>query len=182
MTKSKLLHIWSMVLYAFILPCLSQKLFSVNRIINNINIHLTAFSKTIWVSSHQKGTKTILDFHEATVDVVTVDQLDHMQINSTLLWTDNHASIISLVFMGWMLFVMPNERCQYQSTESLLYIACLYTVCVHKSVCCVTAKVGFAVEFSYKQLKSPLSMSDMWCAYLYVSVCKYAVGNIVLFT
>jgi len=43
-----------------------------------------------------------------------------MQIICTTLQTDNHASTPSLnFFMGWMLFLTPNQQCQ--STEGKTY-------------------------------------------------------------
>jgi len=47
------------------------------------------FSRTTWVSWHQKGS-TVLDFYEARDDGVAVHQLDHMRIIYTSLQTDNH--------------------------------------------------------------------------------------------
>jgi len=77
---------------------------------NNKNPQLTDFSRTTWLSGHQKGTTlNILDYNEAR-------QLDHMQTIFTLLQTDNYASTSSLKFFrGQMLFVTPNQ--QHQSTE-----------------------------------------------------------------
>jgi len=49
----------------------------------------------IWVTQNQKG-RTIPDFNEARDDKVAVD---HMQIISTSLQTDNHASTSSLNFL-----------------------------------------------------------------------------------
>jgi len=48
------------------------------------------FSRTTWVSQHQKGKHTILGFTGARDDGVAVAQLDHMQIICTSLQTDNH--------------------------------------------------------------------------------------------
>jgi len=73
------------------------------------------FSRTSWVSLHQKG-ETSLDLNEARDDGVWQwHQLDHMQTICTLLQTDNHINTSALNFAGWMLFLMPNQRCQ--STE-----------------------------------------------------------------
>ena len=54
------------------------------------------FSKTTWVSWHQKG-ETILDFNEEEMMWWQWHQLDHMQIICTSLQTDfNHTSTPSL--------------------------------------------------------------------------------------
>jgi len=43
-------------------------------------------------------------------------QLNHMQITCTSLQSDNHTSTSPLkFFIGWMLFLMPNQPCK--STE-----------------------------------------------------------------
>jgi len=69
---------------------------------------------TTWVSWYQKG-KTDLDFTEARDSEWQWHQLGHMQV-STLLHTDNHASIPPLSFFtGRMPFLPPNQQCQ--STE-----------------------------------------------------------------
>jgi len=57
-----------------------------------------------------------LDFNEEREDGRQWHQLNHMQIICTSLQTDNNASITSLkFFIGWMLFLTPNQQCQ--STE-----------------------------------------------------------------
>jgi len=56
------------------------------------------FSKTTWVSWHQKG-KTNLDWNEARDGGWQWHQLDDMQIICTSLQTYNHASISSLNFL-----------------------------------------------------------------------------------
>jgi len=58
------------------------------------------FSRTTWVSLHQKG-YTNLDFNEATDDGVAVALDGNMQIICILLQIDNHASTL-----------MPNQQCQ----------------------------------------------------------------------
>jgi len=58
------------------------------------------FSRTTWVSRHQKG-KTSLDLNEARDYGVLGwqwHQLDHMQTICTLLQTDNHTNTSSLSF------------------------------------------------------------------------------------
>ena len=75
------------------------------------------FSRTTWVSRHQKG-KTSLDLNEARDDGVFTwqwHQLDHMQAICTSLQTDNHTNTPSLSFTGWMLFLTSSQ--QRQSTE-----------------------------------------------------------------
>jgi len=42
-------------------------------------------------------------------------QLDHVQTICTSVKTDNHTNTSSLIFTGWMHFLMPNQ--QRQSTE-----------------------------------------------------------------
>jgi len=54
------------------------------------------FSRTTWVSWHQKG-RTILDFTEARDDGVAVASAGPYA-DYTLLQTDNHASTTSLKF------------------------------------------------------------------------------------
>ena len=58
--------------------------------------HLTAFSRTTWVSRYQKG-KTNLDFTGARNSERQWHQLGHMQV-CTSLQTDNHASTHHSVF------------------------------------------------------------------------------------
>jgi len=43
------------------------------------------------------------------------NQLDYIEIICTSVQIDNHASSSTLIFTGWMLFLMPNQQCQ--STE-----------------------------------------------------------------
>jgi len=45
-------------------------------------------------------------------------QVNHIQVIYTSLQTDNHANTSSQVFMGGMLFLLPNQ--QHQSTEALI--------------------------------------------------------------
>ena len=73
------------------------------------------FSRTTWVGRYQKG-KTSLDLNEARDDGVLGwqwHQLDHMQIICTSLQTDNHVNTSSLFFTVQMLFLMPNQQCNY---------------------------------------------------------------------
>jgi len=61
-------------------------------------IHLTAFfSRTTWVSRHQKG-KPFWILLEEEMTGWQWHQLDHIQIICTSLHTDNHASTSSLSF------------------------------------------------------------------------------------
>jgi len=58
------------------------------------------FSKTTWVSRHQKGNPFWILLRDARDDGVAVASagLDHMQIICTSLQTDNHASTAPLSF------------------------------------------------------------------------------------
>jgi len=56
------------------------------------------FSKTTWISQHQKGKLTILNFNEARDDGVTVASAGYVQIICSSLQTDNHTSTLSLSF------------------------------------------------------------------------------------
>jgi len=85
------------------------------------------FSRTSWVSRHQKG-RTILDFNEARDDGWQWHQLDHMQIMCTSLQTDNHAALHHSFFTGRMLFLLPNQKCQ--STEGKVALYYLSTLCM----------------------------------------------------
>jgi len=61
-------------------------------------IHLTVFSRTTWVSQHQKG-KPFWTLLEQEMMGWQWHQQDHMQIICTSLQTDNHASISPLDFL-----------------------------------------------------------------------------------
>jgi len=78
------------------------------------------FSRTTWVSRHQKG-KPFWILLEQEMTGWQWHQLGHMQIICTSLQTDNHASISPLnFFTDQMLFLTPNQQCQ--STEGSLEI------------------------------------------------------------
>jgi len=62
------------------------------------NIFLTFFSRTTWVSWHQKGKKFWILLEQETVGWQW-QQLDHMQIICTSFQTDNHASTSPLSFL-----------------------------------------------------------------------------------
>jgi len=69
---------------------------------NNYKAFNGLFSRTTWISRHQKG-KTSLDFNEARHDGVLGwqwHQLDHMQTICTSFQTDNHTNTPSLNFYG----------------------------------------------------------------------------------
>jgi len=75
------------------------------------------FSRTTWVSWHQKG-KPFWILLEQEMMGWQWHQLDYMQIICTSLQTDNHASTLLLSFFtGHMLFLPPNQ--QRQSTEGI---------------------------------------------------------------
>jgi len=64
----------------------------------NYYVHFNClFSRTTWVSWHQKG-KLFWILLEQEMMVWQWHQLDHMQIICTLLQTDNHASTSPLIF------------------------------------------------------------------------------------
>ena len=123
------------------------------------------FSGTTQVSQHQKG-KTNLDLTEgrdsewqchqlghmhlsggvlawlsvwSEMQTCIWHQLDHMKTICTLLPTDNH--LITQIFTGWMLFLMPNQQCQ--STEAQLQLSghmwsMIRTyMCMYDSVCLI---------------------------------------------
>ena len=80
------------------------------------------FSRTSWVSRHQNG-KTNLDFNEARDDGVAVASAGPYAKNCSSLQTCNHASISSInFFTGWMLFLMPSQRCQSTEGKTELFI------------------------------------------------------------
>ena len=67
----------------------------------NYNYYITfngLFSRTTWVSRHQKG-KPFWILLEQEMMGWQWHQLDHVQIIFTLLQTDNHASTVSLTFL-----------------------------------------------------------------------------------
>jgi len=69
------------------------------------------FSRTTWVSRHQKGKPFWILLKQEMMG-----GSGHMQIICTTLQTDNHASTPSVnFFTGRMLFLTPNQQCQ--STE-----------------------------------------------------------------
>jgi len=61
-------------------------------------IRLTVFSRTIWVSQHEKG-KPFWILLEQEMMGPQWHQLDHMQIICTSLQTNNHASTSPLSFL-----------------------------------------------------------------------------------
>jgi len=69
------------------------------------------FSRTTWVSQHQKGKPFWILLQQETTGWQW-HQLDHMQIICTSLQTDN---LTTQVFTGRMPFLLPNQ--QRQSTE-----------------------------------------------------------------
>jgi len=76
------------------------------------------FSGTTQVSRYQKG-KTNLDFTEARDSEWQRHLLGHMQVCTSSLQTDNHASTPPLSFFtGRMPFLPPNQ--QRQSTEGII--------------------------------------------------------------
>jgi len=75
-----------------------------------------AFSRTSWVSQHQKG-KSFLILMKQETTRWQWHQMDHMQTICIWLQTDNHASTITYFFTDWMLFLTPNQQCQ--STQSI---------------------------------------------------------------
>ena len=72
------------------------------------------FSRTTWLSWHQKGKQFWILLQQETTGW-RWHQLDHMQIICTSLQTDNHSSTSQLSFTGRMPFLPPNQ--QRQSTE-----------------------------------------------------------------
>jgi len=70
---------------------------TVINIFNNYYIHLMAFSRTTWVSRHQKGEPFWILLEQEMMGCQW-HQLDHMQIIRTSLQTDNHASTSPLSF------------------------------------------------------------------------------------
>jgi len=68
------------------------------------------FSKTTWVSQHQKG-KTSLDLNESRDGIVWTMCKQSAPRSRQLTTPAPHHSI----FTGWMLFLTPNQQCQ--STE-----------------------------------------------------------------
>jgi len=74
-------------------------------------IRLTAFSRTTWVSRHQKG-KPFWILLEQEMMEWQRHHLDHMEVICTSLQTDNHASTQTLTFYratGRMPFLPPNS-------------------------------------------------------------------------
>jgi len=72
------------------------------------------FSRTTWVSQHQKDKQFGILMKQEMMGWQW-HQLDNMQIVCTLLQSDNHASASLKFFTGWMPFLPPNQQCQ--STE-----------------------------------------------------------------
>jgi len=72
------------------------------------------FFRTTWVSRHRtRKVKPIWILMKQEITGWQWHQLYHMQIISTLLQTDNHASTSSLIFFtGQMLFLTLNQDCQ----------------------------------------------------------------------
>jgi len=79
-----------------------------------VTIMTNCYSRTIWVSRHQKG-KPFWILLEREMMGWQWHQLDHTQIICTSLQTDNHASTHRSVFTGRMPVLLPNQ--QHQSTE-----------------------------------------------------------------
>jgi len=74
------------------------------------------FSRTTWVSRHQKG-KPFWILLEQEMMGWQWHQLDHVQIICTSLQTNNHASTSPLRFYSQMPFLPPNQQCQ--STQGI---------------------------------------------------------------
>ena len=77
------------------------------------------FSRTTWVSRHQKG-KPFWILLEQEMTVWRWHQLDHMQIICTSLQTDNHASTSPLSFFTGQIPFLPTNQ-QRQSTQGKIY-------------------------------------------------------------
>jgi len=74
------------------------------------------FSRTTWISWHQKG-KTFWILMKQEMTRWQWHQLDHVQIICTSLQIDNHASTSPLSLTGCMPFLLPTQ--QRQSTEEM---------------------------------------------------------------
>jgi len=80
-------------------------------------IRLTAFfSRTTWVSRHQKG-KPFWILLEQEMMGWQWYQLDHMQIIYTSLQTDNHVSTSPLSFYRPDAFLPPNQQRQSMNVK-----------------------------------------------------------------
>jgi len=83
------------------------------------------FSRTTWVSWHQKG-KPFWILLEHEMMGWQLHQLDHMQITCTSLHTDKtHQYPTTLLFTGWMPFLPLNQQRQSAADNCwrmLLYI------------------------------------------------------------
>ena len=96
------------------------------------------FSRTTWVSRHQKG-KTSLDLNEARGDGVLWWQwhrLDHMQTICTSLHTDNHTNTPSLNFyrLGALLDAKPTVWKHWKQNINLMQTqAAVCGVCLCKA-------------------------------------------------
>ena len=77
--------------------------------------------RTTWVSRH-KQVKPLWILKKQEMMGWQWYQLDHMQIICTSLQTDNHASTSSLIFTGWVLFLMPNQQCQSTDGKNIMMI------------------------------------------------------------
>jgi len=100
-------------------PCLCRR----SSFITTTTLHPCngLFSRTVWVSRHQKG-RTILYFNEVRDDGWQWHKLDHMIIICTSLQTENHASTSPLCFTGQMPFLPPNQQRQCTRYLSMLNI------------------------------------------------------------
>jgi len=75
------------------------------------NIHLMALTRTTWVSQHQNGKLTILNFNKARDGGWQWHQLEHMQSICTLLHHTTPATHHS-IFTGQMFILTLNQQCQ----------------------------------------------------------------------
>jgi len=85
-------------------------------------IRLTAFSRTTWVSRHQKG-QPFWILLEQEMAGWEWHQLDHMQIICTSLQTDNHASTSPLSFLQ-----AGCPSCHPTNSIKALFFTCLEQV------------------------------------------------------
>ena len=74
------------------------------------------FSRTTWISRHQKG-KTSLDLNEARDDGVLDAVASAGPYANNLHLADNHTKSTSLNFSDWMHFLTPIKHCQ--STDGI---------------------------------------------------------------
>jgi len=75
------------------------------------------FSRTTWVSLHQKG-ETNLDFDEVRDDGMAVASVgayaNHLHLTPD---REPRQHLITQFFAQWMLFLMPNQQCQNTEDE-----------------------------------------------------------------